>query len=81
MSQQSKMIFQPSSKVSWDHLERKVNNYQRTKSKINILNNLLKDVVLLKPDKGNGVVPVDCLNYKNSVKQMLPDRIKFRKIL
>ena len=52
----------------------------KDKSKINILNNLLKDVVLLKPDKGNGIVFVDCLDYENSVKQVFSDRTKFRKI-
>ena len=52
----------------------------KDKNKINILNNLLKDVVLLTPDKSNGIVLVDCLDYKNSVKQMFSDRTKFRKI-
>ena len=52
----------------------------KEKSKITILKNLLKDAVLLKPDKGNGIVLVDCLDHKNSVKQMLSGRIKFRKI-
>ena len=50
------------------------------KSKIIKLNNLLKDVVLLKPGKGNGIVLVDCLDYKNLVKQMFSYRMKFRKI-
>ena len=52
----------------------------KDKNKIIILNNLLKDVVLLKPDKGNGIVLVDRLDYKNSVKHMFFDRMKFRKI-
>ena len=34
----------------------------------------------IKPDKGNGIVLVDCFDYKNSVKQMFSDRTKFRKI-
>ena len=51
----------------------------KDKSKINILNNLLKDVVLLKPDKSNGIVLVDCLDYKNWVRQMFSDRTKFHK--
>ena len=37
-------------------------------------------MVLLKPDKGNGIVLVDCLDYKNSVKKMFSDRTKFCKI-
>ena len=52
----------------------------KDKNKINTLNNLLKDVILLKPDKGNGIVLVNCLDYKNSVKQIFSDRTKFRKI-
>ena len=50
------------------------------KSQIKILNNLLKYVVLLKLDKSNVIVLVDCLDYKNSVKQMFSDKTKFRKI-
>ena len=45
-----------------------------------ILNNLIKDVVLLKPNKGNGIVLSNCLDYKSSVKQIFSDRTKFRKI-
>ena len=51
----------------------------RNKNKINMLINLLKDVVLLKPDKGYGIVPVDCLDYKNLFKQISSDRTKFAK--
>ena len=51
----------------------------KDKNKINVLNNLLKDVMLLKPDKGNGMVLVNCLDYKNSVKQIFSDRTKFLK--
>ena len=50
------------------------------KCKINILNNLLKDLVLLKPDKGNRIDLVDCLVYINSVKQIFLHRTKFHKI-
>ena len=52
----------------------------KDKSKINILDNLLKCTVLLKPHKGNGIVLVDSLKYKNSVKKMFSDRTKFCKI-
>ena len=66
--------------MSFSLLDMDSKQLAKDKSKINILNNLRKDVVLLKPDKGNGIVLVDCLDYKNSVKQMFSDRIKFRKI-
>ena len=49
------------------------------KSKINIPDNLLKDVVLLKLHIGNELALVYCLDYKNSIKQMFLDRNKFRK--
>ena len=50
------------------------------KSKINMLNYLLIVLVLLKPEKGIGIVFVDCLDYKSLVKQMFSDKTKFRKI-
>ena len=51
----------------------------KNQSKINMLNNLLKNAVLLKPDKDNGIDLVDCLDYKNSFKQNSSDRTKFPK--
>ena len=66
--------------MSFNLLDMDSKQLAKDKSKINILNNLLKDVVLLKPGKGNGIVLVDFLDYKNSVKQMFSDRTKFRKI-
>ena len=66
--------------MSFSLLDMDSKQLAKDKRKINILNNLLKDVLLLKPDKGNGIVLVDCLDYKNLVKQMFSDRTKFRKI-
>lgn len=47
---------------------------------INILNNLPKDIILLKPDNDNDIVLDDCLDYKKLVKQMFSSRSRFRKI-
>ena len=56
--------------MSFNLLDKNSKQLVKDKSKITLLTNLLKVVVLLKPDKGNGIVLVDCLDYKNSVKQM-----------
>ena len=66
--------------MSFSLLDMSSKQLAKDKSKINILNNLLKDVVLLKPDKSNGIVLVNCLSYKNWVRQMFSDRTKFHKI-
>ena len=66
--------------MSFNLLDMDSKQLAKDKNKINTLNNLLKDVILLKPDKGNGIVLVNCLDYKNSVKQIFSDRTKFRKI-
>ena len=66
--------------MSFNLLDMDSKRLTKDKNKINVLNNLLKDVILLKPDKGNEIVLVNCLDYKNSVKQIFSDRTKFRKI-
>ena len=66
--------------MSFNLLDMDSKRLTKDKNKINVLNNLLKDVILLKPDKGNGIVLVNYLDYKNSVKQIFSDRTKFRKI-
>lgn len=47
---------------------------------INILNNLLKDIILLKPDNDNDIVLDGCLGYKKLVKLMFSGRSRFRQI-
>ena len=47
-------------------------------SKITMINNLLKDVVILKPDNGNGIVLVDINDCRTSVKHLFSDKSKFR---
>ena len=42
----------------------------KDKSKITLINNLLKDVVILKPGKRNGVVLLDINDYRTSVKHL-----------
>ena len=47
-------------------------------SKITMINNLLKDVVILKPDNGNGIVLVDINDCRTSVKHLFSDKSKFQ---
>ena len=49
----------------------------KDKRKINIIKDLKKKVVLLSPDKGNGVVVMDILDYKQSMSHLFSDRQKF----
>ena len=48
------------------------------KSKITMINNLLKDAVILKPDKENGIVLLENNVYRTSVKHLFSDKSKFR---
>ena len=67
--------------MSFSLLEMKSKQFVKGKRNITILNNLLKYVVLLKPDKDNGMVLVDWLDHKSSIKQIFSDWTKFRKII
>ena len=40
----------------------------KDKSVITTINNLLKDLVILKPNRGNGIVLLDISDYRTSVK-------------
>ena len=42
-----------------------------------MLNNLLKDVVILKPGKENGIVHLDITEYKTSAKHLFSGKCKF----
>ena len=50
----------------------------KDKKKIKVIRDLKEKVVLLSPDKGNGVVVMDILDYKQSMQQLFADRTKFR---
>ena len=50
----------------------------KDKRKIKIVRELKEKVVLLTPDKGNGVVIMDIIDYKNSMHALFADRSKFR---
>ena len=50
----------------------------KDKKKVQIINNLKKDVVILSPDKGSGIVLLDINEYKESMHMLFADRSKFR---
>ena len=59
--------------MSFSLLEMNSKQFVKGKRNITILNNLLKYVVLVKPDKGNGIVLLDWLDHKSSNKQIFSD--------
>ena len=46
--------------------------------KVKCIQELLKDNVILKPDKGEGVVIISRCNYRNSMEALFSDRQRFR---
>ena len=52
----------------------------KDKSKITMINNPLKDVVIPKPNKGNGIVLLNISDYRASVKHLFSDKSKFRRV-
>ena len=52
----------------------------RDSKHIRIIKELRKDVAILKPDKGNGVVLIDIVDYQSCLAQLFEDSTKFRKI-
>ena len=68
------------------HLANSYNsNYKSTRTalkKHGILNKLRnnKDIVILRPDKGNGVVIMDKITYKSKMYELLNDENKFKQL-
>ena len=56
------------------------NQIFKNKKKINI-KSLHKDFVLLKPDKGNGIVLIKALEYYSSLDKLFSDKSKFKQIV
>ena len=50
----------------------------RDSNKVKIIQQLRKNVAILKPDKGNGIVLLDIKDYSNSVEHLFKDRKKFQ---
>ena len=56
------------------------NQIFKDKKKINIIKNLRKDFILLKPDKGNGIVLIKTTDYYSSLEKLFSDKSKFKQI-
>ena len=50
----------------------------RDKKKVQVIRKLKEEVVLLNPDKGNGVVIMDIKDYNDSINKLFADRTKFK---
>ena len=48
--------------------------------KLTVIKNLPKDVAILKPDKGNGVVLINNVDYYQSLEHLFIDKKKFKEI-
>ena len=48
--------------------------------KVNVIKNLRKDFVLLKPDEGNGIVLIKTTEYYSSLGKPFSDKSKFKQI-
>ena len=52
----------------------------KDKSKLQVIKELRKDTVILKPDKGNGVIVIDTTDYYESQNKSFSDTTKFKKL-
>ena len=50
----------------------------RDSNKVKIIQQLRKNVAILKPDKGNGIVLLDIKDYFNSIEHLFKDPKKFQ---
>ena len=52
----------------------------KDKKKLEIIKDLRKELVILKPDKGNGIVLIGTNDYYTAIKNLLSDESKFKEI-
>ena len=64
--------------ISFNLLDLDDQQITEDKSKITMINNLLKDVVILNLVKGNGIMLLDINDYRTSVKHLFSDKSKLR---
>ena len=51
------------------------------KKKLGIIKNLRKELVILKPGKGNGIVLLNATVYYNGLEKLFQEKLKFKQIL
>ena len=52
----------------------------KDKKKLEIIKNLRKELVILKPDKRNGIILIETNNYYTAVENLFSDKSKFKEI-
>ena len=52
----------------------------KDKRKLQVIKELRKDTVILKPDKGNGVVVIDTTDYCEALDKLFSDTTKFKRL-
>ena len=58
-------------------------DYERVfkdKTKLQVIKELRKDTAILKPDKGNGVVVIDTIDYYESLNKLFSNTTKFKRL-
>ena len=53
----------------------------KDKKKLDIIKNLRKELVILKPEQSNGIVLLNVNDYYNGVEKIFQDKLKFKQIL
>ena len=62
---------------SFTYLNLKLKNYGLNQNKMKILRNLKDRCMILKPDKGQGIVLINKSDYYNSIDQLISDKSRF----
>ena len=62
---------------SFTYLNLKLKNYGLNQNKMKILRNLKDRCMILKPDKGQGIVLINKSDYYNSIEQLISDKSRF----
>ena len=53
----------------------------KDKKKLDIIKNLRKELVILKPEQSNGIVLLNVNDYYNGDEKIFQDKLKFKQIL
>ena len=53
----------------------------KDKKKLDIIKNLRKELVILKPEQSNGIVLLNVNDYYNGAEKIFQDKLKFKQIL
>ena len=65
---------------AYNYIDLDLKEFKLGRKKTDILNTLTDKFAILKPDKGNGIVPINRQDYVTSVKSVFSDCKKFSKL-